>query len=95
MFEIWGTFHLSTTRNPDQAISHVHIKVINSIIRTQKAAVTFSMSKLHLPTFSSLSNYYPTITKDLRRILTKLRTRQDESNNKKNYGSIDKWTLTG
>jgi hypothetical protein len=52
------------------------------------------MSKLHLPTFSSLSNYYPTSGKDLTRISTKFRTRQDESNNKKNYGTIDRWTLT-
>jgi len=39
----------SCVQNPDQADLG-----INGIIRTEKAALTFSISILHLPTFSSL-----------------------------------------
>jgi hypothetical protein len=55
---VWNldTLHLSTTRNPDQADQPciLHIPGINDIIRKEKAALTFSISILHWPTFSSL-----------------------------------------
>ncbi len=46
----------SCVQNPDQADQSciLHILGINGIIRTEKAALTFSISILHLPTFSSL-----------------------------------------
>jgi hypothetical protein len=46
----------SCVQNPDQADQSciLHILGINGIIRTEKAALTFSISILHLTTFSSL-----------------------------------------
>ncbi len=49
-----ATFHLSTTRNPNQSWDQPCILHIPGIIRTEKAALTFSISILHLLTFSYL-----------------------------------------
>jgi hypothetical protein len=55
---VWNldTFHSSTTRNPDQAHKPciLHIPRINGTKRTERTALTFSISILHWPTFSSL-----------------------------------------
>jgi hypothetical protein len=55
---VWNldTFHLSTTRNPDQADQPCifHIPDIIGIIRIEKSALTFCISIWQLPTFSSL-----------------------------------------
>ncbi len=55
-FRVPDTFHLSTTKNPDQAHQPciLHIPSINHIKRTKGATLTFSISILHLPPFSSL-----------------------------------------
>jgi hypothetical protein len=73
---VWNpdNFHLSTTRNPDQAHQPciLHIPGISGIKRTEAVELTFSISILHLLTFSSLL-LYPTSVKDLKRFFAKFR----------------------
>jgi len=55
MFEIQVPFFCLQQEIQIKLISHVHINGTNIIfLRTKKAALTFSISKLHLPTVSSL-----------------------------------------
>jgi hypothetical protein len=57
VFLCWNldTLHLSTTTNPDQADQPCILHILGiHIIRTEKGALTFSISILHWPTFSSL-----------------------------------------
>jgi hypothetical protein len=75
-----GYLSFDYNKDPGQADQSfiLHIPGTNVIIRTEKATLTFSISILHLLTFSSLQYYhYPTSAKNVKELLPTFSPQQD------------------
>ncbi len=98
---VWnlGTFHLPTTRNPDEADNQpciLHIPGINAIVRTENSFISKIANSYIVQPPTSIWPVQKVWKEFLPKSLDHNRkeSKQINTTNKKSDGSIDSWTLT-